>query len=742
MQSNSRPLTGKSFPLKYGSLGAASFLGLYAAWLLLGARSQGERLVVGNLALFFVAAAACALAFWARHTARHNARGTAMQRSWLLLGAGLGCLAAANLARTGLDVAYGSEVTQGTLANWLSLAAYPLLLAGLIFYPRRLRQTSGNLRLLMEITITSAVLLTLGWLILVAPVTNSAHFNGNTFWAMVYPLGDLTLLLFVLDAFLLTDPNSSSPPLALLFLGWLAFLLSDLGLSTLASYNIYQVGSPIDLGWAIGYCLIGLGGLYQANHPEDPALAAAREDKGEAAPINARQRVQSNLPLLLTFILAIYSLISWQIVGQGDSLGLWMTLVLGLVLIARQGVIAGEIEQQQYASLVNSVAEPTFVCDARGRLKLVNPALLQAAGYAQIQDLIDRPMQMLFAPEELPHAVVQLSLNQGWSGEVHLYRKDGAALPVYLSLRPILRRMSERPALAGTAHDLSQQKRQQAALKEAYEQVAAAHRELETLNEQLEIKVLEKTQNLSQAYLQLEEQNRTLQKLDEVRTDFVSLVSHELRAPLTNISGGIELMLGSPQPLPERLRESLQLVQAETRRLDNFVAAILDISALDAGRVPFYSIPLSLGTVAAAVQRQFGPLASAGRLHWKIPTDLPFVLADEHALPSVFFHLIDNALKYAPEGEIEVSAFPAGELVVAEIDDEGPGIPPDALSLVFDRFYRLHNGDAQTVYGHGLGLYIVRRLLQAMGGDIRAENRPFGGARFTFWLNAVQEKDE
>jgi signal transduction histidine kinase len=276
----------------------------------------------------------------------------------------------------------------------------------------------------------------------------------------------------------------------------------------------------------------------------------------------------------------------------------------------------------------------------------------------------------------------------------------------------------------------------------AYQQITAAHQTLETLNEQLEQKVEEKTSSLSEAYKILEQQNQTLQKLDELKSDFVSLVSHELRAPLTNISGGIELVLDGPQIIPPRVRQSLTLVQVEIRRLTHFVETILDLSALDAGRMPLSAAPLAIQDIIEVVQREIKTMPGAARVCWEIPYNLPFVFADEHALVSIFFHLIDNANKYAPDGPITVKAEAGSQQMRIQVIDQGPGIPPEAQSLLFGKFYRPHRGDSQTVYGHGLGLYIVRRLLQAMQGDIQFNNRPEGGTCFTFWLPVIEEKDE
>lgn len=324
-----------------------------------------------------------------------------------------------------------------------------------------------------------------------------------------------------------------------------------------------------------------------------------------------------------------------------------------------------------------------------------------------------------------------------------MLRKDGSTFPASLALRPMQWRRVAHKSLAGTAHDLTQTKQQQVTLQQAYEEVAAAQAQLEVFNTNLEQLVAEKTASLHRAYAQLEQQNRTLQSVDEMKTDFVSMVSHELRAPLTNISSGIELVLDDQTSIPGSVAEALSLVQTETHRLSNFVETILDVSALDAGHAPFYASPVALEPVISAVRRQMAHLPGFERIVWIFPDTMPFVLADERALNSVFVHLLDNALKYAPGSPVEVNARLAapGKLEV-EIRDSGPGIPVESLPLIFDKFYRPHKGDAQDVYGHGLGLYIVRRLLQVMGGDIRAENRPGGGARFVFWLNQVQEHDE
>jgi PAS domain S-box-containing protein len=491
----------------------------------------------------------------------------------------------------------------------------------------------------------------------------------------------------------------------------------------------------IGLGWLLGIVALGLAALVEQRQPTGFTVTGERSGRLRAA-------VKTVLPLAATFVLGWYVLLDVGATGQPDVFALLMTVGLALVLIARQGVLAGELELRRYAQLVNSAADPAFICDANGRLQLVNPALLAATGYAA-EELLRRPAARLFAAGVLPIPAGRVPdevYNAGWTGEVDFVRRDGALFPVQLALRPVLSDLPTRLGLVGTAHDLTEQKRHEANLLAAYEEVANGQQALEQLNAQLENLVDEKTQSLSTAYARLERQHAALQSLDELKSEFVSLVSHELRAPLTNISGGIELLearLGAAEP---KTRQTLRLVQSETERLTQFVETILDVSALEAGRLPLYPGPLELRPLIETVISKFAARPGADRLQIRMPADLPPALADERAFTSVLFHLLDNAFKYAPAGEIAVEAQTGHGLVQVRVVDQGPGIPPELVGKVFDRFERLNAADNRDIYGHGLGLYMARRLLQAQGGDISAGNMDAGGAYFTFWLPAAEDE--
>jgi PAS domain S-box-containing protein len=718
----------------------AAYICLYALWLWALPKDDALRQGVGNLALILPEALAAVAALSIGRTSLH----TRFRQAWVLLGLALVAWTLGDIVLAFYKRFLRMEAPLPSLADPVSLLGYPLALAGLLSFPVLPRVRFGRIRILMDLTITSGAITVLGWLVVVRPVLSSASPDpARVLWGAILPIADLALLLFLLNVFFLAGPGELRSALGFVSAGLAAFAVTDLAYNYFALTGQYRIGSPVELGWILGHGLVGLGALYQREgRPPSPAPV-------ESVPrFRFAHRVQALLPLATTFALGWYTLLDWQVSGRTDPLALWTTALLSLALVARQGVVAGEIELMQYAHLVNSAADPAFVCDANGRLQLVNPALLAVSGYDLEEDLVGHAALELLAPgtlfqEKALHLenLFTLGMERGWSGEVSMRRRDGTELPVYLSLRPVRSDAISRPAVVGTAHDLTEPKRQQAALMAAYEEVAAARRALEELNAQLEQKVAEKTHSLSEAYAQLAQQNEALQTLDRSKSEFVSLVSHELRAPLANVAGGIELILTRPGTLPVKLTETLQIMQAEIRRLTQFVETILDLSALDAGRLPLYPLPLPLASVIENVRSRFAAVPAGERLRFAVPETLPLALADERGLTSVLFHLVDNALKYAPEGEVVVEAEARAGRVDVRVRDHGPGIAPEAREQIFEKFQRLNSGDAQSVYGHGLGLYMVRRLLQAMGSDIQMEPAPGGGAQFAFWLPAAEDED-
>jgi len=189
----------------------------------------------------------------------------------------------------------------------------------------------------------------------------------------------------------------------------------------------------------------------------------------------------------------------------------------------------------------------------------------------------------------------------------------------------------------------------------------------------------------------------------------------------------------------------LDLVHRETQRLGRFVESILNLSALEAGRLPIQLAPLNLAHcvegVRAALAASHGGISSPAleRLEISLPPDLPDVVADDQMLASVLFHLVDNAIKYGEQAPIRLSAQAQDGRVDIFVADRGPGVPPDAQGRLLQMFSRLESADAPRVAGYGLGLYVSRRFVEAMGGEIALSSERGQGMTVRVRLPAAGE---
>ncbi|MFA5872925.1 MAG: ATP-binding protein [Anaerolineales bacterium] len=244
--------------------------------------------------------------------------------------------------------------------------------------------------------------------------------------------------------------------------------------------------------------------------------------------------------------------------------------------------------------------------------------------------------------------------------------------------------------------------------------------EVHILNRELEINVAERTAALEQRNAELDKANQQLKQLDEMKSEFVSLVSHELRAPLTALNGGLEVALQSADSLPPAARRTLEAMMDESARLTQFVQTILDVSRLEAGR-----FTLNLGPVAVApilhrsVEVIFGERRA---IKWNLPTEIPPVWADETHYEQIIRNLLFNADKYSPvEKPIEIKVQISAGNVSVDVIDHGMGIAPEMQEKIFERFQRGQIGESATP-GWGLGLYFAKKLAEAQGGALTLQS--------------------
>ncbi len=261
------------------------------------------------------------------------------------------------------------------------------------------------------------------------------------------------------------------------------------------------------------------------------------------------------------------------------------------------------------------------------------------------------------------------------------------------------------------------------------------------LNTELEAKVRERTRRLEEANRELARKNEELQTLDRLKDEFVTLVSHELLAPLTSLNGGLEMMVEVMDELPPGHRDTVEIMRRESSRLTEMVRKILDVSTLEAGHLRLRAGPVALPPLLRQWVRHHQSKAPQCDLWLETPPDLPFVQADEEYLAEVVHNLLDNAIKYSPNGGlIRVKAWLATPTTVAvSVTDQGLGIPEELQEQVFEKFYRVDGRESKEVYGHGLGLYFARKVVEAHGGQISVESELGRGSTFTFTLPVATE---
>jgi signal transduction histidine kinase len=232
---------------------------------------------------------------------------------------------------------------------------------------------------------------------------------------------------------------------------------------------------------------------------------------------------------------------------------------------------------------------------------------------------------------------------------------------------------------------------------------------------------------------------RRLEEMDRVKSAFVAVASHELRTPLTALQGFSDLLATRRFPAAE-VQRLAGIIRDETERLVRIVSDFLDLSRLERGLPPaLRRAPVAVAPAIAAALEVFGPERGTHRIHIECASPLPAVHADPDALDRILKNLVSNAMKYSPPGSaVRVRARVAAEAGTVEfsVEDEGGGIPAAALPKVFEPYYRAPDAIG-AARGAGIGLAVVKSLVDAHGGSIRVESAPAIGTRMTFVLPAV-----
>ncbi len=381
---------------------------------------------------------------------------------------------------------------------------------------------------------------------------------------------------------------------------------------------------------------------------------------------------------------------------------------------------------RRLASIMSASADAILVLDAAGRIESWNRGAELLFGYQademrgqQFFKLLGRGEAAEVEIRWLTESVRQQGFVRGH--ETTSRDQAGHEIDVELTATDLPEESSRSSGMSVILRDITERKRREA--------------EIQRLNASLSEQVTERTRELAQKVDELAQANAELRKLDQTRSEFVSLVSHQIRAPLTNMRGAATRMQAQCGAINATCSRMFVILEQQAERLDRLVQDVLNASQVEANDLKLQPEPLSILPVVRQVVDQARTRSGDRPFHVPPKPGLPFVYADRDRVAEVLMNLIDNADKYSPPGtEIAIEVQADQTEVKVSVRDHGRGLPPADLDRVFDKFYRSDNSDAQAAYGYGLGLFVCRRLVEAQGGRIWAENASEGGAIFSFTL--------
>ncbi len=242
------------------------------------------------------------------------------------------------------------------------------------------------------------------------------------------------------------------------------------------------------------------------------------------------------------------------------------------------------------------------------------------------------------------------------------------------------------------------------------------------------------------AHKRLAEANAELHRVNQLKSLFMSMAAHDLRTPITTIFGFSDMLLGDLALDQVTRRDIMGVIRAQSERLHRLIADLLDIERIEQGKLILKTADCDLNKIVHEVVESLKPLCEMRRL--KIVAQLPNpplqIYGDEARIWQILYNLVSNAFKYtAEQGQITLTVFQDADEAVLQVSDNGRGIPFDQLERLFDLHYRTHEAKVSTVLGSGLGLYIVKTMVEAHNGTVSVESEL--GIRTTFTVRLPQD---
>jgi PAS domain S-box-containing protein len=622
-----------------------------------------------------------------------------------------------------------------SLADVGFLSVYPFLLLGILLLPARPMPVASRTRIALDGLMTMTAAVTFSWYFVLGPVM---HQGSETVLAKAvataYPLAGLVLIACLIILASRPGERTLRPAVRLLALGLVLVVVADSNFLYWTLHDAYATGTLPDVGWSLGYMLVGLGALATRLAPTGDAAPDEPGDTLRSAFPVAEQRVWfSLLPYAVVPAVGILAVYAWRTSAGSGSLagGVYLggALLIGLVLLRQVFTMVEnarlynslqrtyqEVEQKNdqlvrsqrellrqkeyFEALVLNSPVAIAIVDLDANVVSWNPAAERLFGYTRAE-AVGRSIDDLVAKTpEMRAEVARYTQEASGDNQVHAVtrrsRKDGTIVDVELLGVPVIIGREQ----AGTYamyHDITE-------LQHARQQAETA---------------------------------------SQAKSTFLANMSHELRTPLNAIIGYSEMLheeaeeLGQEDLIPDLLR-----ISAAGRHLLELINAVLDLSKIEAGRMDLYLETFEVADMVEDTATVIQPLVveNNNELRMHCQDTIGSMLADLTKVRQAVFNLLSNACKFTKDGTIGLDVTresAAGEdWVIFAVSDTGIGMTPEQMGKVFQEFSQADSSTTRDYGGTGLGLTLSRRLCRMMGGDITVESEVGKGSTFTIRLPA------
>lgn len=592
------------------------------------------------------------------------------------------------------------------IGNSSILLALVLMLAGLLAYPFGKSRLSDVVRLLLDaIVLGGSILLILGNTLL-PKVTEEP--SVAMFALVLAPVVDIVIATVIWLLFLRSRPRDR-PGLALAAAAFVLFSVSEVVAAVARADGMFVFGTLTDLGWIAGYTLLAI-----AIDWSPPSFPTPPDEDGLD-----RSPVANTLAVFAVFLVAGALTIAAMSQGAGSVATVVLLAIVMVAILLRQvlllidndrlrtGLEQRVIERSTELAevtrrtdlMVDSVEDGVYGVDGDGRVTFMNPAGARLLGVRR-STVLGQSAHQTFHSHRLVDCYLRTIQRTGLAitGIEDSYRAaDGRQVPVEVSASP----MVEGTGVRG---------------------VVVVFRDVTRRRE-----------------------------VDRMKNEFVSLVSHELKTPLTAIRGSLGLLaggaLGELAPPATRM---IEIAMESSERLTRLINEILDMERVESGAMPMQIDAHRAADLLAVAHDQVQPLADDADIRVRIEHGEGTVVADPDRVVQTLINLVGNAIKFSPPGsEVVLTAQPerapgeAAGMIIFRVTDQGRGIPENKLDMIFERFEQVDSSDAREKGGTGLGLAISRSIVERLGGRIWAENNADEGATFFFTLpRAVRAPDQ